>query len=363
MRIEAIHIDRYGTFYDEHLSLTSARIQVIAGHNEAGKSTLKQFIHDIFLVFRKNHSPGYTVEGMTFGGRLVCRLTDTERLTIERLGNKGKGRLRIYDQKGKQLDIDHMQQLLPGLDEKTYERIFSFGIDGLNQVDKLSGEDLNNHLFQAGMTGGFAVNELEQSLFKKHDALYSKQARKKPIPQLLKQVEDQKARLNEWDNQLQRYETLNASIDDGNQQLADLAEQKARLHAEKAIAPHVFDKQKAEAQLQTLITYDPFPEDGLAQFDRNEEYIKSRLPEKEDLTAKRQAYVDQLETITIHTPYMSKKSDVQHLQEQWPVIKERQQTLQAKNRQPMMLRLLCKTLICGLMTGGMMKPSNKQIQR
>lgn len=107
MRIDNIHIHAFGKFSDLNLKLNEG-INILMGDNEAGKSTIHQFIEAMFFGFFKPYTKKKLYEDTYdkyipwdhsgYGGSLT--FTDNHQtIRLERHFFKGKDKLQIFDAK------------------------------------------------------------------------------------------------------------------------------------------------------------------------------------------------------------------------------------------------------------------------
>src|SRR5438105_3846255 len=157
MRIKTIDIDGFGVWKGLKLEELSDHGTVIYGPNEAGKTTLMQFVRAVLYGFtperRKRYLP--PVNGGQPGGRLrVCN--EFGAFTIQRSLEPASGRrqppgnsqllavennrgpngprspesnddaetIEIIDDRGEPRDVSQLEALLAGVDEPTYNNVF-----------------------------------------------------------------------------------------------------------------------------------------------------------------------------------------------------------------------------------------------
>lgn len=300
MHIKQIHLDRYGMFNDVTFDLQSPGLQVLYGVNEAGKSTLMQFIQEILFGF-SSRSPGISDEGAVYGGRLTLDVSGVGIVTVERKGNKGRGTVKLYFDDGRTADEEKLNELLQGLDAAMFRAIFSFGLDGLQGLENIKADELNDYLFHAGMTGDFSIRELEKKLGKKQDALFKPSGRKPLLNQQLVELESQEKEINEWQKKIGGYRQLHEESEIIRQRMKTITKTKENhrneiqsLERQKALVPYIEEQREWQLRLKHLPEFKPFPEDGLPQFEnRNTKKIELE-GQLAELQTKRQVSVEKL---------------------------------------------------------------------
>src|SRR5437867_1179787 len=97
MRIADFHIDAFGRLADLSMTDVPAGLSIIVGENEAGKTTLLEFLRFILfgLPARKQKDFYPPLNGRRKGGRLVLRNEEAERFIVERYEGKGHGPLTV----------------------------------------------------------------------------------------------------------------------------------------------------------------------------------------------------------------------------------------------------------------------------
>ena len=162
MWVEEISIESFGAFKHVMMNDLSPGLTVIVGPNEAGKSTILEFVRCIFFGFRKRSGKANiyeTPEGTTRRGWLTVRTGQNSRLRVQRTEKVGskEGILTISDEQGNVLDTAAVPSFCAGLERSTYETLFAFDLDRLRQLDQ---EALRGKIVSAAL-GSVAVNPLD----------------------------------------------------------------------------------------------------------------------------------------------------------------------------------------------------------
>src|SRR5699024_11042736 len=110
-------------------------------------------------------------------------------ISMERHGKKGKGQMKLYLPDGSLGGEKSFQHFLPGLDVSIYQAIFSFDLEGLQGLQQLQADELNDYLFHAGTTGQFSIRQLEKKLEKKQGELFLPKGQRPLLNAQLKQLE------------------------------------------------------------------------------------------------------------------------------------------------------------------------------
>src|SRR5262245_42361084 len=140
MRIKSIEIDGFGVWNGLALEELSDHATVIYGPNEAGKTTLMQFVRAVLYGFtaerRKRYLP--PVHGSTSGGRMLVA-NEFGSFILHRHGQTNDlpddtGLVRIVDDRGEPRDASQLEALLAGVDEPTYNNVFAVGLKEIQEL-------------------------------------------------------------------------------------------------------------------------------------------------------------------------------------------------------------------------------------
>ncbi|HXZ82383.1 MAG TPA: AAA family ATPase, partial [Acidimicrobiales bacterium] len=168
MRIAGIHVDGYGTLANLDLGGLAPTLSVVYGLNEAGKSTLLDFIRAVLFGFPARRSRQNFREprrGGRHGGALRLLDEDGRPWLLERHSDDHEPVLTGPDG-GRGGDAE-LQALLGGASAGLFRSIFAFGLDELTSLETLDDDDVRDLVFTAGVLGAGrsatrALRELEE---------------------------------------------------------------------------------------------------------------------------------------------------------------------------------------------------------
>lgn len=210
MKIIEIHVYGFGKLIDFHLTNLSD-FQVIYGKNEAGKSTLMAFIHSVLFGFPTKQQQDLRYEPKThsaYGGQLVLLTEKYGKVLVERVKGKATGEVTVTMENGQIGGEELLSIVLNHLNKSMFQSIFSFNIHGLQNMNKLKGEDISRYLFAAGTIGTDSLLKAEQEIQKEMDTLFKPNGRKPVINQLLHELRSREKELNELKIYNGQYEML-----------------------------------------------------------------------------------------------------------------------------------------------------------
>jgi uncharacterized protein YhaN len=162
MRITGLHVDGFGALCDLRIDDLSPGLVIVSGPNEAGKSTLLDFVTAMLFGFpsRRDH-PRFRqpVRGGRHGGRLTL---------AEDRGEQGVGReqtwqIERYASPRKELLIrrpdagvaseEDLRRALGGADEALFRAVFGIDLTDLSTAEPLARDDVRELLFSASIVG------------------------------------------------------------------------------------------------------------------------------------------------------------------------------------------------------------------
>lgn len=190
MKILKIKIDGFGRWINADMNVHSP-LQVFYGPNEAGKSTLVEFIKSVLFGVQnaqgKNKFKQYTPKHTdAYGGSLLVEAKG-HRYWIHRSGKRRGGKVEITHEDGRNTRMT-LEQLLGPLNRDLVENIFVFDQSELARIDDLSADQLRQDLQQVGAVGSARWQDLKADLQKRAEQLYKKRGKKPALNQQLKKV-------------------------------------------------------------------------------------------------------------------------------------------------------------------------------
>jgi uncharacterized protein YhaN len=277
MRFNRLDILRYGALTDRTLDFRpGARLHVIYGPNEAGKSSALSAISDLLFGFPTAAEQSFLHEPTTL--RVGASIATRDGTTLDFRRRRGrKNTLLTPDDKETPLAEDALASFLGNLSRDVFER--AFGLDSLRLRQGAtamlrSGGEIGSLLFSAasGLTG---LSRLRQSLEGEADGIYAQRRSKdRSFYQALDRHDE--ARKAERDNELKS--------GDWKKLLAEAAELEAEL---ERLQDQRHQTRQALDRLQKLKTLQPL----LAEIDGE----RAALEGLADLTAIPDSFADRLE--------------------------------------------------------------------
>ncbi len=153
MRIRELHIDGFGHYRDASIGPFEGRVVILYGSNEAGKSTLLEFMRTVLFGFplrlANQHYPA--LAGGRHGGRITV-LDDAEnRYVIERHAGTRGGPVSVRNEDGQSLGDTTLTTLLGNASKDVFENIFAFTLYELQDDTSLKKPNVNDQRYSAGL--------------------------------------------------------------------------------------------------------------------------------------------------------------------------------------------------------------------
>lgn len=225
MWIKKAEITSFGKWRQQTF-LFEAKNQLVYGLNEAGKSTLYQFIQAILFGFPTKRKKGqdYTPnDGSGFGGRLLLVHPTYGTVTVERYKAKNKGKAKVWMEDGQQGEEELLEKILYPLNQQLFRQVFTFQQEQLQQLDVLSEENLHEALISLGLSGSNELFEQRLQLKNTFEAIYRPRGRKQPLNQALQKYQALQQKIKEKEAQEAGFQQLVRQADEEKRQVTQQA--------------------------------------------------------------------------------------------------------------------------------------------
>lgn len=217
MIINSLNVYGFGKLKDLQIQLTEG-INLIEGHNEAGKSTLMAFMRAIFFGFetrRSLHLRYEPIDGGKFGGSIDLLDENGEKYRIERIFiSKISGDVKVYLPNDEIKGEEYLPILLGKINEQVYKQIFSFGLTELQQIEALENEQINDFIYHASTGSVNQILKMKDSLDMKQQQLYRASGRKPEINILVTELDEIARQIEQLRNRNKQHETFITRIDE-----------------------------------------------------------------------------------------------------------------------------------------------------
>jgi uncharacterized protein YhaN len=327
MKIIQLHIYGYGKLVNKVYTIDD--LQLFYGENEAGKSTIMSFIHSILFGFptRQQSEIRYEPKGSTeYGGKILCASEKHGKVSIERIKGKAAGDVTVQFEDGTSRGEEALLDLLGRVDKTTYRNIFSFNLDGLQDIHKLKKEELNRYLFSAGSTGTDLLLQMEQLWQKEQEKLFKRSGRKPVINTILNELKALEKRVMEAREKNKQYVPLQEEKQLLESEISLLEEEKEALSKEKE-GLHVIEEQwetltefiSASAKLEASQDY-YFPPQGTERLNALKAEWRQVSSYLETLHSRQKKLMEKLEDTQLSPELTSESPQVESMLAQQPKV-------------------------------------------
>ncbi|MEX2114809.1 MAG: AAA family ATPase, partial [Pirellulales bacterium] len=331
MRIRDIQVDGFGVWSGLKLSELSDELNVFYGPNEAGKTTLMQFVRAMLYGFSPERRQRYLppVRQGRPGGTLTAAV-DGKRYSISRHadepGELGDVAL-VSDGNDVSRDAAALTPLVGDVDEATFSNVFAFGLREIQELGTLSDTRAADELYELALgLDRVSLLDVMRELETSRTRLLAPDDRPSLVSQLLSQRERLQSEIDELAQGTARYLALSAERDKLNAEIARLEDEVARFERqgrELSLARSLSDRWQRrvaiDERLGKLSGYDSLPENALARFDQVDARLTNRRRRFETLRASRRELSAQIDALGInealcrHAPRLEALAE----QQQW----------------------------------------------
>lgn len=285
MHIQKLVIYGFGQHEDLTIELKNG-INVFFGWNEAGKTTIQQFMLSILFGFPLRNQGLLRYEpkgGGRHGGQVHIKHPEFGSVVIERIKGKSAGDVTVFFEDGTRGEEDALKKVLYRYDRSSFESIFSFSIHQLQNFDKMTEEELSRTLLASGTTGVDAITKLEQRATKEMNTLFKKSGKNPEMNLKIEEIRALEQTLKEERAKIDQYEPSILRISAIDQHLEELKEEEQKLkrhneqynkyrQAKPLLEQQLQIKNKLSETKQTS-----FPPEGIRRY----ESLKDRVQEIE----------------------------------------------------------------------------------
>ena len=285
MRIEHVSIDGFGQFFNREFGPFDTPLTVIAGPNEAGKSTLVAFIITVLFGFQHKddvlHIPA--LAGGKHGGRLSIIDDAGNRYMIQRHAGPGRsrGQVVVTREEGSPAEDGVLTRLLSAATPDLFRSAFAFDLEQLQSLRAADNTDISAAIYGAGL----GVKNLSQTMAKFDDrmgTIFKPRGSTQPIEDIRRKLADTDQRLLDISKNADTYDALltrraQAGIASGTivQRMHALRDEQRKIERVQQGWAAWVRLATLDAQLANLPKIGDFPEDALARLEKAEAAVRA----------------------------------------------------------------------------------------
>ncbi|MFF2795241.1 ATP-binding protein [Lysinibacillus xylanilyticus] len=331
LTIQKIQI--YGFGKHENITITLLEgVTIFYGVNEAGKTTIQQFILQMLFGFptRQQTQRKYEPKVSTkFGGQLTIWHPTYGQCTIERIKGKAAGDVTVYLEDGTIGHEDLLAKLLYGYSKASFESIFSFSLHELQGIEKMSEEELTHLLLASGTTGIQQLSSLEKKLDKDAGELFKKTGKVPLINQKLEHLKKLERTIKQEQGNIQTFEDKLLQLQQLEQRLEGLySQQKTQQQNWQQLtilqqAMPLIKQQKAFEQTRKSYEHVQFPPEGIRRYEQLKDRLMHETLQMQQLKEQYQELQKKLQ-LTVDEQAITKMSQLLNKEATWNqlVVKE-----------------------------------------
>ena len=275
MKIEKLHIYGFGKHENLEVNVHDG-INVFYGENEAGKSTIQQFILHILFGFPQRNSQLLRYEprsNATYGGKIQILMDDGSRVFIERVKGKASGDVTLYFEDGTRGGEKELAAVLNAYSRADYEAIFSFSLLQLQGFEKMTEEELTRTLLSSGTTGMDTLSSVEMQFAKEMGELYKPTGRKPLINQKMEEIRQLETawkaemdQVEKYEPSIQRLNEIESILKESVEREKELGDQLQDYSHWKQLKPLKIAENELLEKLDKLPSHS-FPPEGLRRYE------------------------------------------------------------------------------------------------
>lgn len=328
MIIKEIQIYGYGKL--ENVTISNlGPFAVFYGENEAGKSTIMSFIHSMLFGFPTKVQTEQRYEpksGTRYGGKLLIQTSNKGSIVIERTKGKSTGDVTVTLEDGTRGGEDLLKELLSRMDKSLYQSIFSFNLQGLQNIQQLKKEDMGRFLFSTGAIGTDRLVSIESMLQKELDERFKPSGKKPVINEKLKELKEVYSELKKAENKNEGYWQLVRQRDELVKEISrlasieeDLMKEQQKLQEWKKLEPVARELEYLKEKLKETPPI-RFPVDGLKRLEQITQWMKPLEAQKERLERKLLELHEEIIRVQPHFELLEKEVEIQEALDRLPLL-------------------------------------------
>lgn len=278
MKIKQATIYGFGKWKDQTFTFNSEGMNVISGNNEAGKSTLQQFL--LFILFGlppKQRTFFKPKTGGTVGGLLIVEMEAIGEVILERVDDIHNGEVVCKLPNGEEFGEEWLVDHLHGTNREVFDSIFSFTAADLLKLRQLNGKELGEVLLNLGLTGSDHIYQTEKWLAVNANERFRPKGKNPMINKKLEEIEQLAKERTSKEQETQKYEVWKQKKLTLEKQIEKTTKEMRHTHQEQSSAEQLLKAlpalseyhQRKAGSLERV----PFPVDGRERYQQVKEAI------------------------------------------------------------------------------------------
>ncbi|HIY93260.1 ATP-binding protein [Companilactobacillus sp. HBUAS56275] len=211
MKLVKAKIYGFGKWVDQEFNFQQD-YQVIFGSNEAGKTTLLNFIKSILFGFASARGDNKYLQykpktSSQYGGELVFKADDGSSWTIRRIDGKGSGDLTLFHD-DQQVPESSLKEIVGSFTKEDFEHTHVFDDKNIFSIYGLDENQLETEIMSVGAVGSKEWLATADQMTTSAENIYKHRGQKQPLVAKLKQRDDLLEQKAEFENQQVAYQQV-----------------------------------------------------------------------------------------------------------------------------------------------------------
>ncbi len=328
MKITALEVEGFGVWTGLRLDSLADGLNVFYGPNEAGKSTLMQFVRSVLYGFtpeRRRFFP--PVHGGRHGGSLFVAGPQGE-FQVARFDHSAEGpleeELRIAGADGFQHGDELLRAILCQIDEAIYNNVFAVGLQELQELATLNDTEAAALLYNLSVgLDRVSLVEVMRELHGSRNRLLDAGGGACQVVDLLAERDKLRTEIEQFAALGNRYGRLAAERDQMDRETAQLEEESRQLGHElrileiaQAARPRLEHRRTLDHQLEALGPVDEFREADVPRLDQLVGAIDERQKQSTALESEWQELRRKADALEVHVAVLRQAPRIEAFAEQ-----------------------------------------------
>lgn len=333
MRLRRLHVHRYGHFTEASLDFVGNGLQVIHGHNEAGKSTLLQFVREILFGFAVQNR--YAFGGEKLEGSALLEFANQSRLELRRRKGRPDNLTAKRDNGPPEFSQAELQQLLGGASDSLYQNVFAFGLDELAKGEESLRIDAVQHALHGSGVGGLThPQKMLDQLARESESIFKERGSRQEIAAICSDIKkhgtELKAKITKTETYLQRKREHDVARDEAERlagQLSQLRREYAQVKKLATAFPIWRELADLREQRTSLGAVSPLAADSRQKFDKLQDELKRLLKTSATLERDIQHNEAELQKNPAQNEWLNLRSQIERARELIKSVEEARRDL------------------------------------
>ena len=340
MKITDVQVDGFGVWKGLTVESISDEITVFCGYNEAGKTTMMQFIRSMMFGFSPDRLSKYTppVYGGLAGGSMDIA-TPTGVFEIQRHVDPNRhsdpiGDLAITDaHDGSVHGRAHLNSLMSDIDESIFTNVFAIGLREIQELGALNSTAAAEQLYK--LTSGLdrvSLIDVMRDLKKRRENITSPDPKAESRlttlserrQKLLREIDDLKQRSKRWSRMAGETTDINNQLSDIQKELSRVEQQSRLIEIAMQISDRWQSRKMLSEQIKTFGSL-PDPRDiSIKKLDDLNERIALQRERIAQVKSQRKTIKSEAMALPINRNLWSQKSRIEAITEHMPWVESLQ---------------------------------------